>query len=43
MERIYLARWFHCSPVDLRDMTNGELRAARRALTEEAKAAKRRH
>jgi hypothetical protein len=42
MERIYLARWFHCSPVDLREMTSAELRAARLAISEEARAARRR-
>lgn len=42
MERIYLARWFQCSPVHLRDMSIGELRAARKALDEEAREARRR-
>lgn len=42
MERIYLARWFQCSPVDLRGMTIGELRAARKAVDEEAREARRR-
>jgi hypothetical protein len=42
MERVYLARYFQCSPTQLRDMTWGELRAARKAITDEAREARKR-
>lgn len=42
MERVYLAKYFGCSPSALRDLTLGELRAARKAIDDEAREARRR-
>lgn len=37
-----MARYFHCSPVSLRGLSIGELRATRKAIDEEAREARRR-